>query len=737
MKILMALAGLEIGGAETHVAELSKELKRLGHDVIVISGGGVYVKEIEDFGIKHYTVPVKRRNIPDIIKSMSMIKKIIKDEKPDIVHSHARIPSFIIGEIHRMTKRSFVYVTTVHLDFDTSLLVKKLSRWGEKTLAVSRDLIGYLSDNYKVSKKNIYTSINGIDSGKFSESIKADKIIEEFSLNPNAKRIVYVSRLERELFVPAMCILDKMSELDKAFPGIEFVIVGGGSAFDEIKEKADAVNTALSRRAVILAGKRTDINEIHASADVCVGVSRAILEPMCMKKPCVIAGHQGYIGILCEENLPTAIKTNFTCRGCSMTDADTLFCDLNRLLTMDTDKLNEVAAFGQKVVQENYSVSRMAKDNEKMYLDAIRDHKPNTVIVGYYGYGNRGDDALLGAIIDQMREKSPSFCPVVLSKNPKETTATYGVAAINRFNIFKVKKAMKNTRLLIAGGGSLIQDITSTRSLFYYLYCISMAKKSGLDVMLYANGMGPVNKKSNKQKCVQILNKVDTITLRDSTSADFLKELGVTNPDIYITGDPAFCLENYNTENAQKVLDSLGTKGDILAVSVRNVADTDGNFVGGFAKATDHIASKYSLTPVFIPMQYSKDREISLEIISKMNTKAYFADSDLDVETIMGIAAKSKAAFAVRLHMLLFGAALGIPVLGVSYDPKVESNIAELELGECIRICELGTDEALKKCDSFFEHLEETKSKIPQKTAEIKQKAQSNADIAAKILERK
>ena len=45
MRILMATMGLDIGGAETHIVELAKELKSQGHDVIIISNGGVYVPE--------------------------------------------------------------------------------------------------------------------------------------------------------------------------------------------------------------------------------------------------------------------------------------------------------------------------------------------------------------------------------------------------------------------------------------------------------------------------------------------------------------------------------------------------------------------------------------------------------------------------------------------------------------------------------------------------------------------
>lgn len=62
-KILMALMGLEIGGAETHVVELSKELKKQGYDIIVASNGGVYEKELAEAGIRHYHVPLNQRNV--------------------------------------------------------------------------------------------------------------------------------------------------------------------------------------------------------------------------------------------------------------------------------------------------------------------------------------------------------------------------------------------------------------------------------------------------------------------------------------------------------------------------------------------------------------------------------------------------------------------------------------------------------------------------------------------------
>ena len=86
-KVLMTLMGLDIGGAETHVVELSKELKKQGYDIIVASNGGVYEQELAEAGIRHYKVPMNQRNVMKMMKSYMLLKKIIRKEKPDIVHS--------------------------------------------------------------------------------------------------------------------------------------------------------------------------------------------------------------------------------------------------------------------------------------------------------------------------------------------------------------------------------------------------------------------------------------------------------------------------------------------------------------------------------------------------------------------------------------------------------------------------------------------------------------------------
>ena len=95
MKILMTTMSLDIGGAETHILELSRELVQRGIEVAVASNGGVYVPQLEEAGIRHYSVPLNTKNPWAVLTSYFRLRRIIKREKFDVVHAHARIPAFI------------------------------------------------------------------------------------------------------------------------------------------------------------------------------------------------------------------------------------------------------------------------------------------------------------------------------------------------------------------------------------------------------------------------------------------------------------------------------------------------------------------------------------------------------------------------------------------------------------------------------------------------------------------
>lgn len=365
LKVLLALMKLDIGGAETHVVELAKELKKRGYDVVVTSGGGVYTEELLSFGIAHYTLPLYTKKPKDMIKSLKGLKKIIIDEKIELVHSHARIPSFLLGILQK--RMHFPFATTAHWVFKTSFGLKYLTDWGEATVAVSEDIKKYLVDNYKTPEENIFVTINGIDTEKFSDNLDTKDVLSEFSIDENAETIVYISRMDEDRSLVAKQLIEAFPELSEKIDNLTLLIVGGGNDYENVKSLANNVNTNLNREAIKLTGPRTDIARLISPASLFVGVSRSALEAMAEEKAVIIAGNEGYIGLFDEELTDIGIKTNFCCRGCEPSSPKRLTEDILKFYSLSDDDKKRLGKYGRDLVLKNYSVSKMADDTEKAY----------------------------------------------------------------------------------------------------------------------------------------------------------------------------------------------------------------------------------------------------------------------------------------------------------------------------------------------------------------------------------
>ncbi len=736
--ILLTLMGLEIGGAETHVVELAIGLKRQGFNIIIASNGGVYEKELLENDIKHYHVPLQNKNVKNMINAYYALKKIIRYENIDLVHAHARIPAFICGLLHK--KMGFPFITTAHWVFNTAWGLKYITNWGQQTISVSEDIKKYLIKNYKMDEKNIKVTINGIDTEKFSPNIDVDDIIKEFELT-GKNHIVYVSRLDSDRSEVAFQLVEIVPALSEKIQDLEVIIVGNGNVFNQLKRKADAVNKKLGRRVIVMTGGRTDINKFVALSNLFIGVSRSALEAMAASKPVIVAGNEGYIGIFDETKLFDAIDSNFTCRGLKMPHSNDLKRDILTVMTeMDDTQRSKIGSFGKKIIEERYSINKMVQDNIEVYMNTLskpsENMKYDVMISGYYGFKNSGDDALLRAIIDNLRIFKQDIKITVLSMNPRETQRVYGVDAINRINIFKIWWTMKKTRLLINGGGSLIQDITSTKSLLYYLAVIRLAKKMGLKVMVYANGFGPVNRQRNRELTKQIINQVDVITLREEVSKKELEQLGITIPPIHVTADPAVTLSAATEEVIDNVFrkEGIDISVPLVGFSVRTW-EGDEKYSEVIARTADYMIEQYGVHPVFIPMHYPRDLHITHNIISKMKGKGYAINNKYSVDETLGIIKRMDMLIGMRLHALIYAASFGVPVIGLVYEPKVEGFLKYIHQRSAGYVDQLEFEQLKNLIDDTWNRREEIKEELQNVTIELKEKAISNAKIAVELIE--
>lgn len=725
----MAAMSLEIGGAETHIVELTRELLRRGNEVTVASNGGVYEEEIVEAGARHVKVPMHRRNPFLMIRSLFLLWRLIREERPDVVHAHARIPAFLCGILKRFM--DFPFVTTAHWVFSTEGALRSLTNWGERTIAVSEDIKEYLIDNYNVPEDHIFVTINGIDTEKFSPEVSGKDFRAEQGIPDGAPVAVHVSRLDESRADAAASLIRISQRLARRVPGVVIVIAGGGERLQELRARAEEANIKIGRKCVILTGPRTDINKICAAGDVFVGVSRAVLEAMACGRISVLAGNEGCMGLFDEDKLEESIAGNFCCRGCPGITDETLLDDVTTALTLPPEEVERLSDLSRRVVLEHYSVARMAEDALAAYAAAQPDDR--VVLSGYYGFHNAGDEAILGELVGTVRRLSPGAEITVLSKDPKGTAAVYGCIAAPRFSPWKVYKAIRRCSLLVSGGGSLFQDSTSTRSLIYYTGVLALAQRLGKRTYLYANGVGPVTRESNRRRVRRVVESADAVTLRDPDSLEELRRMGCERQDILVTADPVFNLPLPDPRRTREILDNAGIDGPYVAVSLRPYNVPEGYFEH-LARALDTISGKYKVKVVFIAMQPRRDEPVSWRVSDMMETDATVLSGDYTPRELMGVIGKAQAVLSMRLHALLFAARTATPALGFVYDPKVASYLALLHQPSAGGEGDMDSAAVADAVGVILDHREELSQRLKETCGKLTLVAGENDVILEKLL---
>ncbi len=762
MRVLMTTMQLDIGGAETHIIELSKALKKRGIDITVASNGGAYEKELKDAGIPHVKIPFHSKNPIAMLKAYKLLKQLIFKERFDIVHAHARIPAFLCSVLHK--RYHFRFVTTAHWVFTTRFPYNLLTNWGERSLAVSDDIKAYLIDNYGIKPDNIRVTINGIDLEKFSPDTDCSDVASEFSLEENKRRIVYVSRMDEDRSFAAHRLIEAGEILVKEFDNLEIVIVGGGNDYQNIKAEADAINQKVNKRLIITTDSRTDINKFTASGEIFVGVSRAALEAMACEKPSIIAGNEGYIGIFDQDKLQISYDTNFCCRGCEQTTTEKLTDDIRKLLNAPREELERLGKFSHHIVAEHYSMKTMADDAIMMYISVIKNSLINEVseeefasidnylipnplrdrgadsdviISGYYGFGNSGDDSILYAVVHELKTLRPDIRIVALSNTPKKTAKIYGIKSISRVNFFSILYHMRRTKLLISGGGSLIQNVTSNKSLAYYLFIINTAIKLKKKVMLYANGIGPLDNDVNSNAIYKVLNNVDLITLREPSSLEELKRFNITKPVIEVTADPAFNLFPADDSEVNELLSRSGLpeNSKYCVMAMRPWKTMPADFAKRISQVCNYIKEKYDTETVFIKMQPTRDSKITDEIAHNTKAKSYVINDNLSSAQALGIIKNAEFVIGMRLHTLIYAAKCETPVIGLVYDPKITSIMKYMNQHYRVPIEDPNPLTLCRYIDEIIENRSLISSSLHDISNTFSEKALDNAKLALNLIE--
>jgi polysaccharide pyruvyl transferase CsaB len=679
MNVIHLISGGDSGGAKTHVLSLLQNLNKTITAQLVCFRDGPFADEARALGIP--TVICGGNNVLRIRRQLT---ELIRAGGYQVIHCHGARANLIGAMLRRTT--GLPVVTTVHSDYKLDYLGRPFSHLTFGTL----NAIALRQLDYRIGVSDAMVNLliqRGFPPDRFFAIYNGI----DFTPAPDqGDRLAYLRGLGADVDEDSVVVgiaarlnpVKDMTTLIRGFaagyaqcPRLRLVIAGDGEERDKL--------TALARelgveRQVCFAGWISGgMDRFYAALDINALTSLSETFPYALTE-----GARFHLATVSTAvgGIPYLIETG--ANGYLFQPGDWKALGEHLAALGKDDGLRR--ALGQRLYEKastQFSIQKTVDTQLQIYEDVIRRHnrpradRDGVVICGAYGRGNAGDDAILEAILEEMRAIDPDMPVTVLSKNPKATRLTYRVRAIHRSSFVAWFRAMGRAKLYINGGGNLIQDVTSRRSLWYYLGNIQIAKRRGCRVQMYGCGIGPILREQHRRMTARVLNaSVDAITLREPDSLAELESMGVTRPRILLTADPALTLRGADDDAVDSCMLRAGIPphGHYLCLALRRWKGFEDK-APLFAAAADYAYRTYGLTPVFLAVEKHQDPSAARLAAAHVTAPHYFIDDAGDAGCIIGVLSRMRAVVSMRLHALIFAAGQGIPLVGAVYDPKVSA----------------------------------------------------------------
>lgn len=323
------------------------------------------------------------------------------------------------------------------------------------------------------------------------------------------------------------------------------------------------------------------------------------------------------------------------------------------------------------------------------------------LIAGYYGHGNAGDEAILAAMLADLRSLDGDLAFTVAGGDPARLAADHGVRGIASPDIPALVDAVRASDLVILGGGGLFQDYWEVSSetfltaaqggLFEYLAVPVLAGLLGRPLVIYAVGVGPLATDQGRRLTRTAFGLSRAATVRDPASLELLRELGLPGPGgpkIVLAADPAFDLAPASGSEVDRLLAGWGVKpGEpLLGVALRHweFGSARAGWEGEVARGLDLYLEDFDGRLLFLPFQAGgpgpneNDPAVHRRVREALaaRERAVFVEQALRPAELAGVFGRCRLVLAMRFHAALFALNAGAPAVALAYDPKVSSLMA-------------------------------------------------------------
>lgn len=276
-------------------------------------------------------------------------------------------------------------------------------------------------------------------------------------------------------------------------------------------------------------------------------------------------------------------------------------------------------------------------------------------ISGYYGFKNFGDEAILSVLVNHLKSLQNADI-TVFSSDVEYTEKTYGVKAVKRFCLKNVLKTIKDCDVLVSGGGSLLQDVTSLKSLIYYAFIIAMGLFFNKKVVIFAQGIGPLNSNVAQNIVKNLLKYCSYVTVRDENSLKLLEKLGIKSE---LVCDPIYSLD----------IKSEPQNG-VVGMQLRDFKTMNQELLQKLALL---IVTKFSDKKIEI---FSLQKTQDLDLCKRFEAivKSFNPDicTEIVEDDIVNRLSRLEYLIGMRFHAVLVALKCGVRTCAINYDVKVE-----------------------------------------------------------------
>ena len=681
MKVIHLISGGDVGGAKTHVLSLLQELNKSIQADLVCFMEGDFAKDARALGIRVFVIEGN-----NLFRTQKALQALIQSGGYDLIHCHGSRGNVMGAMLRRAT--GLPVVSTVHSDYKLDYMGRPLGKlvfgtmnaWAlrhmDYRIAVS-DAMADILISRGFPPDRFFVIYNGIDFDKPLSPSPRPAFFASLGLSIPEDAVVAGIAARLNPVKDMRTLVRALALAKEKAPQLHVLIAGEGP--EEAALRALAKELGVEDR-VHFAGWVYDMDSFYNALDINTLTSLSETFPYALTDGTrfslpTVSSRVGGVPKLIDDGVSGFLFTPG--------DAAVLSDRLARLANDPALRKRMGEALAKKA-RETFSIGETYATQLSIYNTIVRrfqrekargKNRDGVVICGAYGRGNAGDEAILTAILQEIRTVDADVPVTVLSRSPRETRQSHRVRAIFTFSYLKFLHALRRSKLFINGGGSLMQDVTSSRSLWFYLSTLKSAKRAGCRVLMYGCGIGPVLRPRNVRRAQKALDRcVDCITLREDDSLAELRRWGVTRPEIHPAADPTLILQPAPEAAVTSALlqGGLDPAGKYICFALRSWPGFSQK-LDLLAQAAQYAWEQHGLQPVFFPMEPKKDIPALQAVASRLRIPHCILNNSGPPELTIGLLARMQAVVSMRLHGLIFAASQGVPLIGIVYDPKVSA----------------------------------------------------------------